>query len=299
MARPPVSPEDSITNGAGNRSNIEAATGSNALRALSDYIRDPDNAPPPTGIEARRLKVYRELFFNNLQSMLAGNFPVIKRILGGAPDTDRWSALVRDFYRDHPSRTPLFTEVAREFVRYLETRVAQDENPAGEHAHAPGRDTPPWLPELAHYEWIELALQISEARADDIAPDPDGGSGALLDDRPLVSPLAWPLSYTWPVHRIGPGYQPDTPPPEPTCLLLQRDAAGKVHFQQLSALTFRLLQRLEQQPALDGRSQLRALAAEAAIAADDAFIEQGHVMLQQLRASGVIVGTRKKTPSQA
>ena len=254
-----------------------------AQRALGDYIRDPDRAPAPNGIEERRLKIYRELFFNNIESMLAGNFPVIKRILSGAPDPGHWSMLVRDFYREHPSRTPLFTELAREFVRYLETRAAG-------HATKADRNDPPWLPELAHYEWIELALQISESREDDIPHDPDGN---LLDGGPVVSPLAWPLSYAWPVHRIGPGHQPDVPPAEPTCLLLQRGAAGTVNFQQLSALTFRLLQRLEHHPGLTGRDQLQALAREAATEADDAFIVQGLAMLQQLRATAVILGTRR------
>lgn len=272
--------------------------GDNAQRALGAYIRDPAKAPPPAGIEERRLKIYRELFFNNVESLLAGNFPVIKRILAGAPDPDRWSTLVRDFYREHPSRTPLFTELAREFVRYLETRAAPGHDAADQsirneatlHTNASHND-PPWLPELAHYEWVELALQISEARLDDIPHDPEGD---LLGNRPLVSPLAWPVSYTWPVHRIGPDYLPDNQlPPEPTCLLLQRDPAGQVHFQQLSALTFRLLQRLEQHPGLSGRDQLQALAREAGTEADDAFIAQGLAMLQQLRATAVILGTRR------
>ncbi|MGH8084949.1 MAG: HvfC family RiPP maturation protein [Lysobacter sp.] len=248
-----------------------------AQHELGTYIRDPAAAPPPIGIEERRLKIYRELFFNNIESMLAGNFPVIRKILSAAPDSTRWSTLVRDFYREHPSHTPLFTELAREFVRYLEHRAG------------PGRGDLPWLPELAHYEWLELALQISEARADDIPHDPDGD---LLDGRPLLSPLAWPQTYRWPVHRIAPDCQPDAPPAEPTCLLLQRDSDGKVHFQQLSALTFRLLQRLDQHPDLTGRHQLQALAQEAATEADDAFTAQGLAMLQQLRSTAVIQGTR-------
>ena len=257
--------------------------GVDAQIALGEYIRDPAHAAAPAGIEERRLKIYRELFFNNIESLLAGNFPVIRRILTGAPDPERWSTLVRDFYREHPSRTPLFTELAREFVRYLEHRAAD-----------PNRGDPPWLAELAHYEWLELALQISEARADDIPHDPDGD---LLEGHPLLSPLAWPQTYRWPVHRIAPDCQPDTPPSEPTCLLLQRDSDGKVHFQQLSALTFRLLLRLDQHPDLTGRRQLQELATEAGVADDGTFIEQGRVMLQQLRESGVIPGTRKKRQS--
>jgi hypothetical protein len=246
-------------------------------RTLADHIRDPDHAPPPGGIEPRRLKVYRDLFFNNIESMLGGNFPVIRRIFSAPPDPDAWKTLVRDFYREHPSRTPLFTELAREFLRYIEGRAG------------PGRGDPPWLPELAHYEWVELALQISDARADDIAHDP---AGDLFDGAPLVSPLAWPLAYVWPVHRIGPDHLPRQPPATPTCLLLQRDASGVVAFQQLSPLAYRLLQRLDQHPELDGRSQLRALAGEAGASSVDAFVEDGARMLRQFRETGVILGTR-------
>ncbi|SJZ71564.1 DNA-binding domain-containing protein [Novilysobacter spongiicola] len=243
--------------------------------ALAAHIRDPVGNPAPAGIEARRLAIYRELFFKNIESMLAGNFPVIRRILAGDTAGDKWAALVRDFYRDHPARTPLFPRIAREFVDYLEARVVADD--------------PPWLAELAHYEWMELALQISEVRIADHGHEADGD---LLRGAPLPSPLAWPLAYAWPVHRLGPDFLPGAEPTEPTFLLLQRDAAGKVHFQQLSALTFRLLQRLEEAPTLDGEAQLRALAVEATAPDVDAFLEQGALMLQRLRADGVILGTR-------
>ena len=252
---------------------------SNPQGNLAAHIRDPDHVPAPTGMEPRRLKIYRELFFNNVESLLAGNFPVIRQLLCSTPDDIRWSTLVRDFYREHPARTPMFTELAREFVRYLGTRA--------------GHDDPPWLAELAHYEWVELALQISESRADEVPHDPDGD---LLDGRPLLSPLAWPLAYGWPVHRIGPAYQPDAAPAEPTFLLLQRDATGKVQFQQLSALTFRLLQRLDQHPQLTGREQLHALASEAGAGADDDFIDKGVAMFAQLHATAVIPGTRQPAP---
>src|SRR3546814_14577182 len=71
----------------------------------------------------------------------------------------------------------------------------------------------PWLRELAHYEWAELALQISEATREDIAHD---ARGDLLAGCPLPSPLAWPLAYAWPVHRIGPDHQPPEQPAAPT-----------------------------------------------------------------------------------
>lgn len=246
--------------------------------ALAAYIRDPEGTPPPEGIEARRLKIYRELFFNNVQSLLAGNFPVIRRIYGD----DGWTALIRAFYRDHDCRTPLFTELAREFLRWLDVRAEDDA----------GRDDPPWLRELAHYEWIELALQISEANAGDAPCDPDGD---LLAGSPVVSPLAWPLAYTWPVHRLGPEFRPEVAPASPTFLMVRREADGTVSFHALTPLSFRLLQRLEEVPGLDGRAQLTALAAEAGAPDLDAFVDDGARMLAQMREEGTLLGTRAAT----
>lgn len=240
---------------------------------LAAYIRDPDGAVPPPGIEARRLAIYRDLFFNSLQGLLAGNFPVIRRILG----TDGWQELVRDFYREFRCSTPFFPELPREFIQYLLLRAEEDRGDA------------PWLPELAHYEWAELALDLSEA---DPADEPHDPAGDLIAGVPLPSPLAWPLAYSWPVHWLSPEFQPTSMPDTPTFLLVQRDASHKVRFSELSALTFRLLQRLSEQPDLTGREQLLALAAEAQSADPEAFVAPGRDMFDQLRAGGVVLGTR-------
>lgn len=249
--------------------------------ALAAHIRDPDRVAPPAGVEERRLKIYRELFFNNVESLLAGNFPVLRRIYGD----DGWRALVRAFYRDHDCHTPLFTELAREFLRYLDERVESDA----------GHDDPPWLRELAHYEWVELALQISEVRPEDIAFDPDGD---LLAGRPAVSPLAWPLAYAWPVHRIGPDFQPDTAPDTPTLLMLRREPDGTVSFHALTPLAFRLLQRLEDAPDLSGREHLVALAAEASAPDIGAFVADGAALLASMRTEGTLLGTRSDPSGQ-
>lgn len=238
--------------------------------ALAAHVRDP-SAPPPPGIEARRLAIYRDLFFNSLRGLLAGNFPVLRQLLGDAAFT----ALVRDFYRDFRCGTPLFPELPREFLQYLQGRDA-----AGD---------PPWLLEMAHYEWVELALDLSEADPAGVPHDP---AGDLLAGVPVVSPVAWPLAYAWPVHRLAPGQVPAAAPAAATFLLVQRDASLKVRFHELTALTFRLLQRLEELPHLDGRAQLHALAVEARAPDPVAFEAQGRAMLEQLRARDVLLGTR-------
>ncbi len=240
---------------------------------LAAHIRDPDGHAPPPDIEDRRMAIYRELFFNSLQGLLAANFPVIRKLLG----TDAWEVLMRDFYREYRCGTPLFTEVSREFIQYLQLRAESDRGDA------------PWLLELAHYEWVELALDLSEADPADTPHDP---LGDLLAGVPVASPLAWPLAYAWPVHRLAPEFQPTQPPDAATFLLVQRDAGFKVRFSELSALTFRLLQRISEQPDLSGREQLLALAAEAHSDDASAFVAQGRGMLEQLRSSGALLGTR-------
>ncbi|WP_202845682.1 DNA-binding domain-containing protein [Luteimonas saliphila] len=247
--------------------------------ALSRHLRDPAAVPPPGGIETRRLGIYRELLYNNLQGLLAGNFPVIRRIL----DDAAWQALVRGFFALHRSHTPLFTEIGREFVRWLEARAEDD--PA----------LPPWLPELAHYEWVELALQISDAQprldpqpGGDPAPDP---VQALLDGVPVVSPLAWALAYRWPVHRIGPGNLPGVEPEAPTLLLVRRDDTGEVRFAQLSPLAFRLLELLAD-GTRTGRACLQALAHEAGTD-PDALLAEGGAMLARMRDEGTLLGIRR------
>ena len=70
-------------------------------RRFAAHLRDPATNPAPEGIEDRRLQVYRELFFDNVSSSLAGTFPVLHAVLGPG----RWAELVRDFYRDHRCHT--------------------------------------------------------------------------------------------------------------------------------------------------------------------------------------------------
>lgn len=247
--------------------------GASAQQALGAWIRDPHGQPAPAGIEPRRLAVYADLFYRNVEGLLATAFPVIRQTLGD----EAWHALARDFLREHPARTPLFTDLARELLRYLDTRTEA------------GRADPPWLRELAHYEWVELALQISEARPGDIAVDPDGD---LLAGRPVLSPLAWPLAYAWPVHRIGPGHVPISPPDTPTFLLVRRAADGEVAFSALSPLAFRLLQGMDEAPERTGGAHLAALAAEAGAADVPAFVTEGARLLESLRSDGTLLGTQ-------
>ncbi|KAF1706863.1 DNA-binding domain-containing protein [Pseudoxanthomonas sacheonensis] len=237
---------------------------------LAAHLRDPDAHAPPPGLEDRRLAIYRDLFFNNIEGLLSGNFPVIRKTLG----EQRWRALARRFYAQHRSHAPLFAEIGREFIRFLQERAEG------------GTDDPAWLAEMAHYEWVELGLQI----ADDEIPANDA-AGDLLAGVPVLSPTAWALAYAWPVQRIGPDYQPGKPPGTPTLLLVRRDAQYEIRFAEISPLVYRLLEILRMGES-SGRQALEQLAAEAGVADLPAFIEQGRAMLVRMREESTLLGTR-------
>lgn len=236
--------------------------------ALARHLRDPA-APPPAGAPARALAVYRKLLFNNLESLLLPCFPVLRSVVG----EDDWRALVHGFFAAHACQTPYFHEVPGEFVEYLAA------------GRGPQTGDPPFLAELAHYEWIELVLQVAP---DADGPDVDPG-GDLLNGRPALTTAHCLLEYAHPVHRIGPGFRPATPPEAPTRLLAFRDAGGRVRFSALNAVSARLLHLIGQE-GQTGRAALTAIAAELRHPDPAVVIEGGLGVLRELREQGAVLG---------
>jgi len=241
------------------------------------HLRDPQRHRAPAGIEPRRMKIYRELFYNNVQGFLASAFPVLRRI---TPDA-RWHALVRDFFARHESHEPLFHKIAGEFLKYLEDRRPR---------RGASRMDWPFLRELAHYEWVELALSVSELEPAPQLADPDGD---LLDGVPVVSPLAWSLAYRFPVHRIGPAFLPKEPGATPTHLIVYRDRRDEVKFIEANAVTARLLELLRGRCRISGRAQLARIARELKHPQPQAVIAQGATILAGLRERDIILGTKR------
>ena len=239
-------------------------------RAFAAHIRNPDANPRPRDVEDRRMAIYRELFYNNVSELLAVNFPVLHKILAD----DHWHSLVRDFFARHRCRTPHFPEIAQEFLRYLQ----------GERGEVQ-RD-PPFLLELTHYEWVELALMIDPDDGDTPAADPNGD---LLARPPVVSPLAWNLTYRWPVHRIGPEFLPEEP--EETHLVVYRDREDQVLFLEINPITQRLLELLKENPATTGLQAVSRIAEELSHPDPRQVIEAGRLLLLDLRERNIILGT--------
>lgn len=246
--------------------------------AFAAHIRDPGHAPRPADVDERRMGVYRELIFNNIDGFLADTLPVLRRLL----DDAAWSALVRDFLIRHRAHSPYFLDIPREFLRYLDEQ--RGERP----------EDPPFLRELAHYEWVELALSVHDAAIDTEGLD---RAGDLLAGHPVLSPLAWPLSYRFPVHRIGPDHRPTEAPAVPTHLLVYRDGADEVRFLELNPVSARLIGLLAghaDDPAYTGRQALESIAAELRHPDPERVRTGGRQILEDWRARGIVLGTRPR-----
>lgn len=241
-----------------------------ALQAeFAAHLRHPELHKSPEGIEERRLQIYRDLFYNNIETFASNTFPVLRSLLG---DT-RWHAIVRDFYHRHISHSPYFLEISQEFLRYFQEEFTPQEG------------DPPFLVELAHYEWVELALDVSTEHF----PDSDLPAADLLDGYPVVSPLAWRLSYQYPVHRISAEFQPNEPPPAATCLVVYRNRNDKVQFVESNPVTFRLLQLFES-GSMTGREALLMLASEMSHPQPEQLMAFGQQLVEDLLVKQILVG---------
>lgn len=245
-----------------------------AQYAFTAHLRDPDNNPMPAGIEDRRMGIYRELLYNNVEGFLSSGFPVIKKIYG----KDDWHKMVRDFFAHHESHSPYFLEISQEFLAYLENeRQPQSHDPAG-------------LIELAHYEWVELALSIADVNIDmtNIEPNAD-----LLAGHPALSPLAWPLAYQFPVHKMCSDFLPAVAPAQMTYLVVYRNRNDDVKFMEINPITARLLHLLQEHETMTGKQAIEQITEEMQHPNPEVVMQGGQSALQALQSSGIILGTTR------
>ncbi|MGH6635477.1 MAG: HvfC family RiPP maturation protein [Gammaproteobacteria bacterium] len=237
---------------------------------FTQHIRDPERHRAPSGVDADRIGVYREMVYNTVEGLIASNFPVLRRILGESC----WQALVRDYFAHHKAHTPLFPKIAQEFLAFLEKERDQ-------------ADDPPFILELAHYEWVEAALMTDPREIDWQGVDPNGD---LLTRVPVLSSLAWLLSYRYPVHRLGPDHLP--PPEEQTYLVVFRNRNDEVGFMELNPVSALLLEKIQQNENKGGRELLHEIAGTLRHPDTDVVVKGGLDVMRRLLQRDVLLGVK-------
>ena len=140
--------------------------------------------------------------------------------------------------------SPFFHEIPKAFVDFLQA----EDSPADE-------SLPPWLAELAHYEWLELAVET--------APDVPlrvGPQGLAL------CPALQLGGYAYPVHTIG--AEDAEVVPATTFVAVYRDRQHQVRFNVLTPAAAQLLDALRDN-GCDWQAACEQLASHWGLVADE------------------------------
>lgn len=239
-------------------------------RAFAAYLRDPERAAPPGAYQARRLSVYRDAVYANIEGFMRDNFPRVRAVM----DDPQWHAMVRDYVLRHRARAAAFVDLPREFLVYLEQ---------GHGVHA----GLPFLLELAHFDWLETLLGADPRRLSRAGVDRDGD---LLDGVPVANPIMVMHCYRFPVHAIDRDYLPLVAPAQTTVIAAFRDAQLEYGFLDLNPAAARLLELIMQGEGLTGREIFTRIATELGQTNIAGLIEAGATILARMLARDVILG---------
>lgn len=199
----------------------------------AQWLRDPDNAPPPQ-VDPVRLQVYQRLVNNNIESFIERGFPVLVAVLSA----QQWQKLIHDFIKQHHAQSPLFADIGNEFVQFL-----SEYKPEG---------YPQFMYELACYERMEVtAFNVAES--------------CQLPALTAVDATTWRVNpslqwrdFSFPVHTISAEHQPHASLEQPLFIAVFRqdsidgkqNISSTVKFMQLNPVTMLLIDLLQQQPGL-------------------------------------------------
>ena len=244
-------------------------------RAFTRHLRDPANVPAPP-LPEPRLAVYRNAVFLNIERFMRDNFPRV----AAAFEPEAWTALVRDYLIRHRSDTPLFVELLQEFLHYL--------------AHErEGAEDPPWLLEVAHFDWLENAIAADER----VVPPRQAGPIELLDTPLQLNPVHQMVRYRFPVQAIGVDYRPQEAPLQPTLLLAFRDLDEEFAVLDLNAVAVQLFEGVRE--GRTARLVMMDIAARLGHPDPDQVLAGGLALLERWAARGLVLGHAREANPMA
>lgn len=249
---------------------------------FTHWLRHPDVAPLPAGILPARMHTYRELLFNNVINFVDITFPVVKALL---PES-LWQRLSENFFADHHCHSPFFYDISlhfREFVAALDWPELADF---------------PWLTELLHYEWMELAADIAEEPNPSMAPDcvlADENCWNQIDTPIRLAMPAWPLAYQWPVASWTTETARADLQAQPQAVVLWRNQEDHVRSLTVEPLAAWLVERIQlggQTPLPQTLSNLadELVSASPGISHEQALASSQRVLLQLQRGGLAFLG---------
>lgn len=189
--------------------------------AFIQAVRNPES-PLPQGVDAERMAIYRDLFFNNIQGFVNQAFPVLRSIYLPAD----WQQLLRQFFQTATFENPYFVSIAETFLDWFSEQSQRY----------------PFAQELAHYEWVELYL--GTLAADPVEP-------FNLQGPMRLASTALVLQYQYKVMLIQPNHLPTEPEAAGCFMLVYRNSADEIRFIELAPFSAALLNLLAEHEGLE------------------------------------------------
>jgi len=216
----------------------------------------------PDGVESRRMKIYAELFYNNIEGFINNNFPVLHAVV----EESIWQKVIRQFMVKHRCKSPIFAEIGREYLQFLETESFQSSDLASQ--------LPDFTLELAYYEWLELVLSIDQSVIDWV-PVEQSSQQFLLKKQLKVSDLSRLGSFSYPVHQISDSFIPGLEDKQDSHLLIYRNRQHQINFILLAPMSALLFQKLSEADGETVEMILLNLAEEIGFKNSDEFLLAG------------------------
>ncbi|MDO4682529.1 MAG: putative DNA-binding domain-containing protein [Lautropia sp.] len=179
--------------------------------ALKDYLQR-NHQPLPNGAAPQGVEAQLAQMRHAMTDIVTRCFPLCRQLIG---DEDWKTLLDRFLASDGLHEATHVHQVPRAFIAFLQ-------------GPAEAGQLPPWMPELAHYEWIEMEVISATQKAPEYGPQ-----GIALSPRLRLQ------AYDWPVQQIRPDHVAIAP--ELSFFAVYQNRAGDIRFSQLSPAAAQML----------------------------------------------------------
>lgn len=234
--------------------------------ALARHLRDPLSVPAPEGVDTVAAAACTQEMVQHLCDVLAPAFPITQALLG----EDIWEHAVRLFLKEAPSHTPWASTTQRAFVDHV------CESPEMQ-------NLPAWLQDLAHFEWLQNAVNTAPVQWPAFDANAD-----VMHHAVVLNPTHVEAAYEWPVHSIDTDHKPDDM--QSTHVSMLRDMDDELHVFESSVFRGQLLDLLRE--GQTGKQAFTVLAHWLSYPEPEAFVREGVDVMAQLQREGIVLGAR-------
>lgn len=245
---------------------------------LKKYYRSQKDREFLAHYPVERYHVYRNHISVGFLGGIEDVFPITRSLV----TKEAWNELLNDFYSKRLTRSPLARHVFDEFSTYLQNY------------EGPLLKRLPYLNELAEYERLELRLIFSKDKPMNVAhmtvvpKDP-------LTLIPILNPHLVRRVYQWPVHRISKHYwKPiEIEKGHYPLIIYRHPETLRVTFIEGNVLFANLIEAMK-----PGRKSIRRILNDLVrkyhVSQDkkETFIQEGILIIVELRQQGVIIGMK-------